>query len=117
MMVEGVNSEFDTSLIFRNLEIHLLELANDTAQIGETISELTCVLDATLSASTIGDLQKLDNLHQCLSDVAGLCAALAEAGVSKPQALSRLKLRSTRTLLNEMPDKLCVASRGAVDIF
>lgn len=116
-MSAGVNSELDAPLVFRNLESHLLELAADTALIGKTVSELTDVLDTNLKPSTISDLQKLDNLHQCLNDVAGLCAALADSEVSKSQALSRLKLKSTQSLLNEMPDKRCATSRGSVDIF
>ncbi|MEM6566546.1 MAG: hypothetical protein AAF665_18995 [Pseudomonadota bacterium] len=102
--------------ILKNMANRLLELASDTAQIGTSVSSLTGSTRASLSPSVIHDLQKLDNLHQSLCDLANLSAALAGPDESRAEALSMLKLGATQTLLHQQINDKPPAG-GSVDIF
>ena len=111
-----MQSSLDDSDILKNIKEHLLHLASDTAQIGTSVSCLTNATDDTLSPSIIKDLQKLDSLQQSLCDLAGLVAALAGPDENRPEAVSRLKLKATRTLVRRAAgDDLTV--QGTVDLF
>lgn len=109
-------AEQDEAEIFKKLAMRLLDLAEDTAQVGKCVSALTANMTTSLDSATIQDLQKLDSLHQSLCDLAHLSAAFSGPGALRTQALGELKLRATRTLfdtsIKERP-----AAHGSIDLF
>jgi len=115
-MLESADMRLENSDVLKNLEQHLMDLAEDTAQISKVVSDLIGGPSATLGNSAIRDLQKLDNLQQSLADAARLCAALAGPIELRRAAFSDLKLKATRTLTQKLPLEPC-RSQGSVDIF
>ncbi|MFL4471214.1 hypothetical protein ACERZ8_15490 [Tateyamaria armeniaca] len=115
MQAEPVADVSDAQIL-EKISQHLLTLAEDTALVGKRVSELTGSVSTSLSPSAIRDLQKLDNLHQSLCDLAHLSAALAGPGAHRAQAFEHLKLTATRTLLEVNASERPVA-HGTIDFF
>ena len=116
-MLRVTNIQSDDYHFLVNMERHLLNLADDAAQISKIVSELTDERHSTLKLSTIRNLQKLDSLEQSLGDLAGLCAALSGPEEHRARAVGDLKLAATRTLVAQTPGERCTIAQGSVDIF
>jgi len=102
--------------ILKNLSDRLQHLAEDTAQVGKSVSELIGLLSTSLPPAAIRDLQKLDSMQQSLLDLAHLSAALAEPHEQRSQGLEHLKMRATRTLLDAKPNDQSV-TQGSIEFF
>ncbi|WP_299731686.1 hypothetical protein [uncultured Tateyamaria sp.] len=115
MQAEPV-ADLNDAHIMENLATRLLDLAEDTAQVGKSVSALTANMTTPMDSGVIQDLQKLDSLQQSLRDLAHLSAALAGPGALRAQALDQLKLKATRTLLDTSASERPTA-QGTVDLF
>jgi len=115
-MRDDPEQDTDDARILANMASHLHCLAEDAAQVGATVSDLTAAVGPLVGPKTIHDLQKIDTLRQSLSDLAHLSAAMAATGEHRARALQALKLSATRRLVTPIsadpPDH-----QGSIDFF
>lgn len=115
-MCTELSTEIEDSDVLKNMSNHLRNLADEVSLVVSAVSKITKRVDPPPSMTIIQDLQKMDELHQSLFDLAQLTDAMASDPRQRESRFRDLKLAKTRALL--CGDKMThFSDDGAVDLF